>query len=611
MTKGTKTVLATMLVFYALGVAVCATYSYFVVPSFGHTGFRIEWVFANTASLFLRMLIPIHVSAVLFVYSLFFNPVELRAKGSDLKSSFLGLVKRSLVLFLISAAIYTFLLEGFLPKELAAGEAVVMKASVAEDVRSRARAAMDLQKYDEAKYYLEFYLSIYRDDSEAKRSLEKVLSLKKAVKAAREPSYKGDQVRPVRVENLSISDMISRAWDHYEKEDYISAEYYAGLALQFDDTRPEPKRIISMSREKIARMPLSKEERDKIDFFRMKREGYDMLSRGEFVAAYRHLKRLNEENPSDVDVRSYLAAAYDGLVKESFFLDEISLVSDLPIFDQVMFLNRRTEGGHEFIHFKRMIQTYGVRKSPKPVESARRGDDYDSGLWYKITHLFGSEADDAPTYGMTYYAVDIEGLELGDDGKVRYHFKAPYGKFIDRTLVMRCLHRDGGEEMIPTYFVGRPPEKSPYVVPIGLAPEDLRFLSLGEKDLGRVHVWTLLSMVPLFRSFGLDWLILYRAFFEQIFHPFAFIVLSFFAMGMGWRFRSRYLARPPLACFIFLPVLVFLSILFFQLYHYLWRLISGFSLDMWGFYPALAVFLAVQGVFLALSLIFVAGQVDR
>ena len=610
MIKVTKSVLLTLVASYALGIVACTVYSYFTVPNLGGGAFRGEWIFSNTVTLFLRNLLPLHFSALVFVYSLFFNPLELKADGGDLRQGFLNLVKKSLILFLVLAAGYTLLLEALLPREIAVRKNVALKAAAAEDAMTRAKTAMELQKYDEAAYYLEFFLTLHREDADAKKRLEKIMSIRKAaeVTAARLPKEPSETPRPV--ENLTVGDMIARAWDYYDKEDFISAEYYAGLALKFDDSRPEPKRIISLSREKISKLSLSKEEREKVTFFQNKREGYEMLSRGEYIAAYWHLKKLNEQNPKDPDVRNYLATAREGLAKESFFLDEVSLVSNLPLFDHVLFLNRETDGVKEFLYFKRIIQTYTVKKASSPREITRKNEHVDeSSFWYRLTHLFFSESEE--TVGMAYYVVDVEGLGLGPDGKVRYHFTAPYGKFIDRMLVLRCLQRTGGEELRPVYLKGSPPEKSPYQIPMQPSPDDLRLLSLGKTDVERLQVWTLFSLAPLYRAFGLDEVPVYHAFFEHLFFPFAFIVLSFFALGLGWRFKSRYLARPPIACFLFLPVLPVLAGLFFELYHYLWRLLAVSSLAAWGFYPALAIFLALQGVFLALALVFVAAQVNR
>jgi hypothetical protein len=618
MIKSLKKILITLFASYCAALIFFAVFSFLSVPGLRTGLFRGEWIIGNTLVLFIRYLIPIHIAAILFAFSLFGEEPELGRKSGD-RPSFPRIVNYSLVFFLLLTPAYMVLLEGILPAGLRMRDQAVVKTGVVAELKKKAENALNQEKYTEARYYIEHYLTINPGDLVYREKLEKVVSREKSFAMA--PKNREEEISERSLPtHMTFRDFLEKAKERFDGEDYITAQYYADLALKLDSAHPEPKRIIAESRNRIMRMDLSGEERETIRYFAQKREGYDMLSRNEFVAAYYHFLNLLELRPSDPDLGKYIAAANEGLKKVSFFVDEVAMFSDLPIFGDILFLNRAEGDEREFLYFKRMIRSFNPvldRLARETSVEALSKQDEKSGIWDRILRLFGSEKSVTRPGGssdsiINYYAVDIEGIRISKDGTVRYQFKAPYGKFLDGILVMRCLDRgDARGEMVPDYLIGEAPDESPYHLKIRSAPADILQVALGKTGFDGAGVRSLYSYGETYPLFGLDNRPVYLAFFNRLFMPFSFVVLSVFAMGLGKRLRSRYLARPPAACFLFLPVLPFLTSLVFQVYRYGGSIFTEFFLLSRGFSTAVALFLVFQGFLLLLSLLYLAGQVNR
>ena len=90
-------------------------------------------------------------------------------------------------------------------------------------------------------------------------------------------------------------------------------------------------------------------------------------------------------------------------------------------------------------------------------------------------------------------------------------------------------------------------------------------------------------------------------------HPLLFLVLSLLAVSFGWTYRARYLGRPPLITYILIPLLPFLASLVTTLVVHAHRILLGFFLIALGFTSALALLIVMEGIFLTLSLVLLAG----
>jgi lipopolysaccharide export LptBFGC system permease protein LptF len=179
---------------------------------------------------------------------------------------------------------------------------------------------------------------------------------------------------------------------------------------------------------------------------------------------------------------------------------------------------------------------------------------------------------------------------------------------VEGILLLHCVEDDGTTDYRPEYYAGRSagPEANQFAV--SADPQQLLRVSLGGPDYSGTALWNLIETAGAASLMGVSPRPLYMAFFSRIFLPFSFFVLSFLAAAYGMRYRSRYAAFPPVLCFLFLPLLVLVVILLFQVYLYGLYAVQGFLLSALGFYASLAVFCALQGLLLFTALLVFARQ---
>jgi tetratricopeptide (TPR) repeat protein len=567
MNKAGRKILLVLIAVYVLALAALLCWSFFTVPPIRIGSLKRSWIIGNTLVLFARGLVSLHLSAVLFSFSLFF-PFTGAVEGKRVffaRLKFMGLV------FLVLLLLYAILLEAGLPLGLRMREEALSKIRQADELRIKAGDASSRGQFREARRFLQYALTIFPEDEDLRREADAADRASRLAGQTGKKEAPPTQTSPLLL-NMSFDEFLARAQGAFDREDYISAEYYASFALRMDQDHPVPKRIIARARQKLTEAAPGRELRADMEFFRRKQAGADILAEGDVIEAYRYFRSLLEERPEDPDVRHYLRLAYAELRKASFLLSEIPLTAlpaaGNPRQEGVVFINKRDEALREFVYIAQVIKTPAA-----------------------------------------YYALDIESLGLGADGQVLYHFGAPYGKFVEGILLLYCVEDDGSGEYRPEYYVGRRPEGPEAAqVAVSAGPEQLLRMSLGGPDYDGIVLWNLIETAGVASFLGVNPRPLYMAFFSRIFLPFSFFVLSFLAAAYGMRYRSRYAALPPVLCFLFLPLLFLVVILVFHVYLYGLYAVQGFLLSALGFYASLAAFCAIQGLLLFVALLVCARQ---
>jgi tetratricopeptide (TPR) repeat protein len=566
MTKANRSILLALILIYILSFLILLGWSFFTVPHIRIGGLKTDWIIGNTLVLFARGLLPIHLSALLFGFSLFF-PFKAAGEG---RRFFFAQLRFAGITFLILLLPYTVLQEAALPWGLRIREDAVSKIAQADELRMKARDAASRGQPKEARRYLQYALTIFPGDEELRREIDVA---GRAAQSSRQDGRTPDSPKEESglLLNMSFDDFLARARNAFDREDYISAEYYASFALRMNQNHPVPKRIIAEARVKMAENLPGGELRGIRDFFRRKQAGADLLAGGDVIEAYRYLQALQEERPDDPDVRYYLRLAYAELQKKSFLLSEIPLTAMIPGAAPsergVVFINKSGDTGREFLYIRKLVKT----------ESA-------------------------------YYVLDIEGLGIDPEGKILYHFGAPYGKFVQDIILTHCIDDEDGGEYKAEYYKGESPNPLPFQLPTAADPEALLRISGRDSGYRGVLLWDLTQTAGAASLMGIDPQPLYMAFFARVFLPFSFFTLSFLAAAFGLRHRSRYAASPPLPYFFFLPFLPFIMILIFHTYEYGLYALQGFLLAILGFSVSLIVFCAVQGLLLFFTLLVFARQ---
>ena len=609
MTRNAITPRKTLFVVYLGGFLVLALQSFLSLPIL-KTG-APRWIIGNTLVLFTGAFIPLHTAALLFGYSLYFKTGEL-FQESGRHQAFLATVKSASISFIVLTAFYMALLEGILPAGVRIRDEVTRRNAEASHLLAQARSALEEKRYTDAVALLERYNGILPDDPEVKKDREAAVagSAAQTGRTVRD----GDVHPDLPPQGMAFQDFLARAEELFAREDYIGAEHNAAMALKLDDRHPGPKRILAASREKISRASPGRRERENIEFFRQKRVGHDLLERGDYITAFYHLQKLQADRPDDPEVLHYLEEAYRGTRKISFFLDEVPWEPHAGVDETLLFLNRRDAEGWEFISIRRFLPSFGGEtryEKPEP-DVVLRHQEGEGNILSRLGRFFRSSGSPSSSPGTPtgHFALDIEGIKISSGGEKIFHFKAPYGKFIEDSLVMRCLDRGRRNASFePAYLLGEAPDSSPSLIRLGPSPEDLSVLSAGLSRARSLNGAELLTVSKTFSRLGWDPFPVFRLFFDRLLLPFSFLTLSFTATAFGLRLRSRYLGRPPAAAFLFLPILPFLTGLVFEVYRYVCSPFPAAVLAVYGFPAATAVFFVQQGLLLLLSLILMAREV--
>jgi hypothetical protein len=97
----------------------------------------------------------------------------------------------------------------------------------------------------------------------------------------------------------------------------------------------------------------------------------------------------------------------------------------------------------------------------------------------------------------------------------------------------------------------------------------------------------------------------------KLLQPFAFVVVSLFALALGWGYRARFPGTPSFFALILIPFVPLMLAVLSMLYVHAHRVLLGFVVLAFGFTPALVVLGALQIALLAVALALLAGQSSR
>jgi hypothetical protein len=371
----------------------------------------------------------------------------------------------------------------------------------------------------------------------------------------------------------SPDELLKKAGDYMQGEDYFSAHYYASLALILEPTNQEAENIRIKAREQLTGYLPSKSDKDATELFETKLEGLEALEGGKVIEAYYIFKSLSTSYPRDVDVVEFLAESKRRMGQISFFEDEARSALALPGISGITFINRENASGAgrtstQLIYLNRTVNT--------------------------------------PT-GLYFHGIEI--LDFGADGKPLLHLAAPYGKLVENHINMHCLHRSDREKtFFPDYEVGGPGEKGHMVV-LNQQIQHLPYYDPDRNSIYRMGISELWRIRDSYSRAGYDRQEIEMEFLMRILNPFLYLIVSLLAVSVGWAYRARYLGRPPILTYVLIPGVPFLVSQVIELLVHGHRILLGFIFVTLSFTVALVLLIALQAVFLIISLLVLAGQI--
>jgi tetratricopeptide (TPR) repeat protein len=527
----------------------------------------LRWTYALNSAfiMFIDYLLPVHAAAIAVAASLAGGREP--GRGAAEAQPFNKLVASCLVMFLLLSVAYTLVFEIAYPAARRRLVDLQHLTSLARELRTQSVAAERNRDYRTSLGLANRYLAIdpsNRDMRDRKASLESLAAHQEAPPPPRRPA--GEQPGAM----LDAQALMVRAQKYFDQQDWFSAHYYAQQAGMLDPRRTDATRLAAQASEKMmeAATPGRGKDAESTALFQQKRAAYLLLSEGDYIQAYYSLQKLAGQYPQDRDIRTNLDRASEGLKGVSFFLDEARRVEPLPGVDQILFLNSAGADGMEVVSIGRMVQ-------------AREG---------------------------TYF-LDVEAVRYDATGRVAWHFTAPYGKMQGGTIVMRCIDRNTpGVQALPVYSQGARPAPEMAILRVQPTENELRFLSTRQDalaDAGPVELWRMRSSLG---SFGLSRGALSVELIMKLVMPFAFLILSLFALPFGWAFRARSVNGPSGLAVLLVPLVPLVLSVLTLLFVYAHRVILGFVVLAFGFTAAVVVGAILQFLLLVSALIVLAGQ---
>ncbi len=529
------------------------------------SSFTIRWIVYNTVILFSRYMLALTLTGILLCYSLIF-PYQLGDESARI--SFLQLIGKNIILFLVLTVVYVSLYEGVSPSLRKAQYKMAADTDIALKFYHTGLDSMKAGKYSDAHAAFSSFLVLDKDNKIIKEAFDWTAAqmvIKPAQSAAPD----------ITVSVVQKMHNFTDAENYFKNKDYFSAYYYAFLASETDEKNLKEKalRLMAESENKISSLRALVTDKKKRVYFQRKMNAVDALKSGRYYNAYYAFKQLVHDFPGDMDMKDFFNKSRDAVTKDYFFVDEIKRYSGLPGINNIIYLQKNKQGDSVLVKIKKFIR-----------------------------------AEDGE------YFFSIEVLEFSPKKGIIEHFTAPYGKLSkDGYIIFKAIGKNEKKEYSPTYLIKSSgvENRTENISAKKLLPHfgDLVFL----QRKGMQDGTTILELFNMWRTVGKYGYLttpLEISLIGSILFPFTFFIFSLFAISIGWFFRI-WKRRMPLFTLLLVPLLPFVIHKLFLLYLYSAKGFYAFFLFKTGFTVSLVILFSVQAALLFWALLEIARQNKR
>lgn len=518
-----------------IGVLDAATRAAFIEPL--DTFSFAFWIRAWQPTFF-QLLPTATVGILVLSFSLVVSPIDLRPATRLVPA--ISMVMITIVALGVVNGLWVALLE---PRVEARLERVAFESELARVSWDEAQQSRAAGRLTDALDQALVHISIAGSSEEALRFIQEVRAEaatedRLVRRTARPPELEAGP-RAVDARELSVADLVMRAQDFFAVGDFISAHYFASLAIELSgDTRIDARRLQSRALAAIEGAALGIEEAAARDYYRDKIQAYEYLiagsdSAGHIIETYLRFMDLAMRQPEDTDLATYLPLAREALRRIAFPVAEAQASAGLPGTNNLVFINRETPGFVELVVVDRVVES--------------RDGVFFHGIEVLQRREPGAEMPAGP----------LGGLGLPSEPVV--HLRAPYGKLIESMLVMRAVRPDGEFSdpdswvVAPTYYIGAPPDDVGFAIPLQYGVDELRAFAAGPESTRFLPITDLMTVPALLEEIGRPSVIAWRELARRLLAIGGFFVLAFAALAFAWGYRSRYYATPPLPVILLIP----------------------------------------------------------
>lgn len=571
--------------FYLLAYAAFFAWAWFVPPVDRFLpAFRAEQAARQALLGLLDWAVPLTAAAVVTALSLAGGGA--RAGGPALPFS--QIVASAVVTFLVLAVGFTALAETAGAGSRRRLDEMAWQTRLAGQYKALALKAREGRNWSRAAEYERLYLRIDPGNDE----VESLMNTDEANAAKARTGRPAGAVSAGSAGALpagaDAGSYFRKATEYFAQKDWFSALWYARLAETIDPRRTDATRLAAQALAKIEDPRPEDESQEDRAYFRTKKAAFDVLTLGDPLAAYYAFSSLARQRPGDADAREFLEEAKKQLAGLAFFNDDAELAAALPGIERLLWFNANEAGATEAVWAGRMV-TIERATVPDGRETVTDGRETVTEHWF----------------------FDVEAIRYDEKGAVSWHLSAPRARLSDdnKSLLLKGVDRsDSKKATRATYHAGARPDAERDLLPLRVGVEDLPMHSLDHAPLagrGMAELWRLRSELP--RTHALhDAISLELA--RRASLPFAFVVVSLFALAFGWSLRGRWTGRAPVLAWIAAPAIVAAAGILVRLYLYAHQVLLGFLVLSFDLRIAAIVLGALELVLVAASLAALAGQ---
>ena len=521
---------------------------------FSRTGildvFKGKWILFKGLSNFLLFFPAFFCSILLISISMF--------------SSFLAKTSRSFssyaVLFIVLMMLYTGFREIGKPRIQNRLENIRYLTQSGEDLIEAAFAAERENNYQRAYQNLKRYREIDSNNPDINRAFDRIKRKYAAEQTAVEEPV-AEESEPVQLpqQNTALS-LTQKASELLEQDKYHTAYYYATIARELGSRKAEG--VQEEAWNKITNVTPGREIEKNRLLFTQKAEGQSALSYGNIIEAYYLFLKLHQNYPGDSEISKFLEETQQKIEERAFFLEEVIQALSYPGYPEIFFILRNSEN---------RIQ-----------------------LFYAGTGVVTKD-------GIFFEDIEIITLDTAANA-VTEHLYAPYGKCLQKTLLMHCIHRTEMDiQYRPRYLAAVGNGPPPFKLVLPFQPSEFQHFSRREHNTDILSFGDLLYLRKLWPSRGYRAEPVYIELLMRIMYPFSFLVFAFFTLSIGIRTKnsSEQISTLSFILIPFLPLLIYYIMNFF---YYLNRVFLTFVNSWLGFPVALILLFVLQGLLLLISI---------
>lgn len=520
--------------------------------------FKWQWILNRAWADLLELAPVVQAWAAIIVFSVIIPSTA----GSAVSTSFQRFGS-SIVVLLAMTILFTVVYGLWFPQARGRMDEITLTTGIARALGRSAEDAEAAQQYERAVELWQQYVVLVGPDEEIeKRSRE--LRDQARTNASRAQSDSAALSMTTAV-GPTAEELVDRARVADADEDYSTAHYMATLAVSLDPQLLEARTIAAESHRRMEESGPDSQEQEAYDLYRAKQRAKKAIGDGQYIAAYHQLFALSEANPRDIDIARYLVIAEDAVRDLAVFRDEVETALQAPGSD-LMVVNAVTDGETELVYFGKLVQT-------------KDG-------------LFGFR---------------IEVVRFTSEGRIVSHFSSDYGKLVEDHLVLRIVDRDGSERItFPTLHSVVDDPGIDGILELSLSADELVLLSHASRSPSSASVADLRPTLRAMHTSGQLAETVQLEMLVRLAVPFGYVIVSLLSLGFAWRFRSRYVSRPPIPALVLIVAIPFAGYPLYLFFRFAHRVVLSSFLLWVGFSPALILLIVVEAILLIISLIYVA-----